>query len=178
MTAIVGYTNGETVWIGADSAISDGGGGVTSSQDPKVFQIDDYLVGYSGDVRAGQALHYEWEIPRRGHIGLMKFMCSKFVRSLEACLGGGDSKLQAEILVGIRGRLFIVSSDLAVVEEYGQVAAVGSGGDLALGSLLTSPAKLSPGRRLIKALEVAASHSQGVRPPWRSEEHTSELQSH
>lgn len=171
MTAIVGFTNGKTVWIGGDSAVSDGEDFVLLGRDEKVFKTGKLIIGCSGDVRAIQIIRYNWQPPPlpKSRKQLTRYMCSTFVKSLRKAIEEGykeQASVCFSILVGVWGRIFEVSDDYSVVEPIDSVAAVGSGRDIAIGSLLTSSPKAKPETRIAKALSAAATRNPSVQPPW------------
>jgi len=70
-------------------------------------------------------------------------------------------------MIGWRGRLFCVYSDLQVAESAWPFMALGCGDHLALGSLhSTEEYQHTPRERLTLALQAAEAFSAGVRGPF------------
>ena len=169
MTVIVGYIHKGTVWMGGDAAIHSGDDKVVyANTDPKVFIKGPYIIGYSGDLRIGQILHYVWKEPTlKKYAKTLPHMCSDFAASLKKAFDSSTDP-DLDILVGFRGRLFMVDNDFSVVEQPGDFAAVGCGSDFAVGSLLTQDSKVHPEKKVKKALEVSAIGTPFVLPPWKN----------
>jgi ATP-dependent protease HslVU (ClpYQ) peptidase subunit len=177
MTAIVGLVQDGTVYIGGDSAGSDGWR-LTVRADSKVFRNGRFLFGFTTSFRMGQLIRYALKPPRlRGAVGdgkLDEFMATIFIDAIRDCLKvGGWAKKEHEreeggtFLVGVAGRLFTVHDDYQVAQAADSFAAVGGGEDIALGALYaTAHTKLSPRRRVKVALQAAERFSPAVRGPF------------
>ena len=175
MTCIVGLVNDGVVWIGGDSLAGDTSTYVVSSRkDPKVFiHGGEFLIGYTSSFRMGQIIRYHFIPPKIVVSDLYWYMVTKFVKELRVKLleegfstKENNRELGGEFLVGIRGRLFGIHSDFQVSEAREGYTAVGSGYQLALGSLHNKGVLLSPRRRVLSALRAAEAHSAYVRRPF------------
>jgi hypothetical protein len=97
-------------------------------------------MGFTTSFRMGQLLHHAFKAPKpKGD--LARFMATVFVDALRACLKDGgwarkdpEQEQAGTFLVGVPGRLFAVHDDYQIAEPAGGYAAVGCGGDLALGA--------------------------------------------
>ena len=170
MTAIAGFVDGSTVWVGADSSITDCDYTATNLIE-KAFIVGPYVVGGSGDLRTLQVLRYSWNPPNppRSRDKLSEFMCSDFVGTISKALTSAGVDLGSAdfgLVVGVKARIFEIADDLSVVEPMDGIAASGSGRDLALGSLLSTTRWKNPVDRISMALEAAASRNAHVRSPW------------
>ena len=173
MTCIVGVVAPDGVWMGGDSAAISGWD-LTRAADPKVFTNGDYLIGYTTSFRMGQLLRFA-DLPKpldRAGDELLGFLVTEFVNAVRTVLkDGGFAKKDSEVesggtfLVAVNGRLFEVYSDYQVHESRDDYAAVGSGAQVASGSLHATP-RLGPRKRIERALTAAAHHSAGVHGPF------------
>jgi hypothetical protein len=174
MTAIAGVIDKGRVWIGGDSA-GVGGYSLHLRRDPKVFVKDEFLIGYTSSFRMGQILRFYLAPakPAEGQDDFEYMVCS-FVPSVRCCLkehGFLETKDGKEsigvFLVGRRGKLYLIDSDMQVAELLSPFAACGCGQDLVLGSLhSTEQYDIPPDERIRLALAAAESFSAGVRAPF------------
>lgn len=198
MTAIVGLEHKGKVYIGGDSCGSDGNF-TTVRADQKVFtrKVPDYsghldhtiTMGFTTSFRMGQLLHYALKIPYlpKTTEQLDHWMATDFVNAVRTCLGdGGYRKKDSEreeggtFLVGVMGHLYAVHDDFQIARSVDGYQAVGSGANLALGSLYTTgpqPAAKNPPSRCTEfadrpedrvrvALQAAARFAAGVQAPF------------
>ena len=172
MTAVVGVVDGSHVWIGADSA-GVANWSVVNRKDPKVFRLGPMLVGFTSSFRMGQLIRYSMKAPPEAPPeDPYAYMVSEFVPRLRKCLKrGGFAKVEngreeaGTMLIGYCGHLFEIGEDYQVGEGFDGYAAVGGGYEVALGALYASGDHL-PADRVKIALEAAAAHHIGVRPPF------------
>ncbi len=172
MTAIVGLVHGSTVYIGGDSA-GVSGFSLTVRADAKVFTLGPYVLGFTTSFRMGQLIRYSLNAPApQGDLD--RFMSTTFVDAVRDCLkAGGWARKEDEreeggtFLVGVNGRLFLIDEDYQVGASADGYAAVGCGGEIALGALFaTAEANMSPEHRIMLALQAAERFSAGVRGPF------------
>ena len=173
MTAIAGIAEGGKVWIGSDSAGSDGCS-MTTRLDPKVFINGDFIFGYTSSFRMGQILEYEFQppTPHENESG-MAYMVRRFIPSVRDALKAGGfgrcengQEVGGDFLVGYRGELYEIQSDYQVSRKRQNYNACGGGHDLILGSLhATDNHGLPPDERITMAIEAAIAFSAGVRGP-------------
>ncbi len=174
MTAIAGVTENGRVWIGGDSA-GVGGYSLSLRADPKVFKLGEFLIGYTSSFRMAQIIRYHTAFgkPTEGQ-DAFEYMVMIFVPAIRKTLkdygylATKDNRESAgTFLVGWRGKLYCIESDLQVGENQLPYAACGCGCDLVLGSLhTTAQFELSPKERIKLALDAAESFSAGVRRPF------------
>ena len=173
MTAIVGLARQGKVFVGGDSA-GVSGFDLTVRADPKVFRNGPYLFGFTSSFRMGQLIRYALVPPEPKRDDLDRFMATKFVDALRACLKeGGWARKESDreeggcFLVGTRGRLYTVESDYQVGRAADGYAAVGCGDQVALGALYaTAGLAMRPRARLKLALRAAERFNAGVRGPF------------
>jgi ATP-dependent protease HslVU (ClpYQ) peptidase subunit len=174
MTCIVGVAENGIVYIGGDSAAADENGTTMIRKDTKVFQRGQYVIGFTSSFRFGQLLRYEADLPPLpdGEHDAFTHMVTKFMPAVQTAIEEGgyaskdkEGRLQGGIaLVGLRGRLFYIDSDMHVGEPLGDYHAIGSGEQVALGSLFSTGGKPAA-ERVDIALRAAAEHKSTVRAP-------------
>jgi hypothetical protein len=174
MTCVVALVLKDKVYMGADSAGVEGYN-LTIRKDPKIFQVGDFLIGFTSSFRMGQLLGYSLVVPDRNpNMSVDQYMNTVFIDAVRNCLAEGgmstkDNGVESggNFLVGYEGRLFEIGEDYQVGEGIHPFNAVGCGTNIALGSLYsTASSKMSPATRLTTALEAAEQFSSGVRAPF------------
>lgn len=173
MTAIVAIVEDGVVYMGADSAASNGSF-IFEVQDCKIFNVRDFMIGYTTSFRMGQILEYCFNPPEQtSSQDTLQYMVSSFVPSLMdtfehyGFLSPGPPKNGGNFLVGYRGDLFEIQNDFSVLRSANGYAAVGSGQDYCYSSLFTSlDFDISPVDRLELALSSASHFSTTVQGPF------------
>lgn len=172
MTCIVGLVEGDTVWLGADSA-GCAGYALTVRADQKVFRNGPMVFGFTTSFRMGQLLRYALKVPDHDpRVEVDKYMTTTFVDAVRDCLKshGWASKTKeseegGEFLIGYRGALFRICVDYQVARALDGYDAVGCGTQLALGALFAC-SHLTGRARIDLALLAAERMSAGVRRPF------------
>ena len=195
MTVIVGAVVNGKIYMGADSAGSNGYLQLTVRKDKKLFRNGPYLIGCCGSFRMTQLLRYSFQPPvcDDGE-DVEQFMATRFIDAVRECFkaGGYAAKSQevesgGQFLVGYRGRLFQIEGDYQVGESVDGYDAVGSGADLALGALSATKRELDQmftdliydmpdlqnsfvvNWHIMPALQAAENHNAAVRGPFHVE---------
>ena len=170
MTCIVGIADGNKVWMGADSMVSDGSLKAMFAEG-KLWRVGELLIGGCGDVRPEQILLHNLKLPVRPKaMPAAKYLVTRVVPAMSKLLSEhgmlkkGQLRGGGSMMVGYDGELYSIGCDLSVVVASDRYAAEGSGRDFALGSLHSSTG--DPAKRLTKALEAAAYHELHVGPPF------------
>lgn len=172
MTAIAAIKENGKVWMGGDSA-GVAGLSLQLRSDPKVFKNGEFLIGYTSSFRMGQLLRFQFHPPTANE-GQDKFeyMIQKFIPEVRSCLKShGFATVESgqesfgQFIVGWRGSLYFVDSDLQVAEMRTEYFACGCGQELALGSMFSTEGK-QPKARIETALKAAEAFSAGVRGPF------------
>ena len=142
MTVLVGIQGSDWVVMAADSQITDGDQRVISIQTPKIVEINDYLLGVTGESRPGDILTYQWKPPKYRGEHPVDFMGAKVVPSMyqvfkengyELPLNDKDTTFQ--YLLAFNGYLFSAGDDLSFNCSERGIFTAGSGGNYALGYL-------------------------------------------
>lgn len=177
MSCVVGYVDNGIIYMGGDSAATGEG---TSDQrlrkSEKVFLLrgrneTDIVVGFCGSYRIGYFLKHCFEIPTAGaRQEPQNFIYKAFVPDLEDQMVRNKIKLSgSEILVGFRGRLFLIEEDFSPTESMENYEACGDGGPYALGALyvLSKDDKYKPEEKVTMALTASSMYCSVVRPPFK-----------
>jgi ATP-dependent protease HslVU (ClpYQ) peptidase subunit len=186
MTCIAGIEHDGAVWMAADSAALDGGYGLTLMDTKKVFITGEILFGVSGSMRVANLLQYGLEIPKQApDVDDMTYLVCTVVESIRSRLKqGGVGKTDesqdvfgpGDILLGYNGKLYLLDTDYQIIRDNRGYAAIGSGGDVALGILWythhrdlspreTHHRDLSPRERLKATIFGACDHNAGCALP-------------
>lgn len=176
MTAIAGLIHKGKVYIGGDAAGVEAYS-LQRRKDPKVFVVRDFVIGYTSSFRMGQLLrfHLNPAKPTEKQDPFEYMVCS-FVPAVRTTLKDNgylrvDSNVETggTFMVGWRGELYCIYSDLQVAQVQEPYAACGCGEGSVLGSLhatTTIRSAIAPKRRIELALQAAEAFSAAVRGPF------------
>ena len=184
MTCVVGIADGKTVWMGADSAMSDGWS-IRESKAYKIFKSHGFLIGTTGSLRIRQLLQHginykELNAISNKYSDKLEFMIKEFIPPVRKIFkDNGFSEINNNVekggyfLVGFYGELYSIESNFQVVTSKPSYAAIGSGEYFALGSLGTtylakniSSSAIDPVSAIEAALMVSADLCATVRRPF------------
>lgn len=172
MTCIVGLAENGIVYIGGDSA-AVAGYNIFTTQLRKVFKIGNFIIGYTSSFRMGQLLQYHLEV-RQQQDGETdeRYMVVAFAESARLLFKEkGYSKVDSNVesggtfLIGYRGTLYEMDYDFQINSRVPQIAAVGCGGEFAMGALYALSG-LSAVERITQSLEISAKLSSAVIAPF------------
>ena len=142
MTVLVGIQGLDWVVMAADSQITDGDSRIISIQTPKIVEVDDYLLGVTGESRPGDILTYQWKPPKYKGEHPVDFMGAKVIPSMYRVfkengyeLPLNDKETTFQYLLSFNGFLFSVGDDLSFNCSERGIFTAGSGGAYALGYL-------------------------------------------
>ena len=166
MTCIVGIAKNDVVYIGGERAASDGST-LLSLNRPKVKRCGEYLIGFAGSLGIGELAHFI-DLPPIGK-NIEKTLRTSFIKSLKDAieLYGNASHLEdnsTDWLIGVNGRLFEISSEDWSVCEFSE-SAIGSGNNIALGSLYTTRNWQDQEKRIKVSLQAAVEISPSCSGP-------------
>lgn len=86
MTCIVGFVEGDKVWMGGDSAGTNAYLDQDLYDSPKVFRNGAMLIGSCGSARQAQLLRWVLGIPDHDpRMGIEKFMVKTFMDAVREC---------------------------------------------------------------------------------------------
>ena len=156
MTTIVGIQGEGFAVIGVDSQVSAIDENGYSSQTSimrtgtgKIAQVNKYLLGAAGDVRAINLLHHAFHPPAppmATGVTLDKFMTTKFIAALRLCFDENGytatetpTKQHAEqnstIVVVVNAVIYVFENDYSWTAEDSGLYSIGSGATYALGAM-------------------------------------------
>ena len=173
MSCVVGVVHNKEIWMGADSAASDGEDLMIVSN-RKIFRKGPMIIGVVGSLRMTQLLQYKLNLPPfKYHEDIYEYMVGEFVEEVRKTFLNGGIPEHSEnpehggvFLVGLAGRIMRVENSLQVFERRDGFDAIGCGYPYALGSLIADH-RLPPEERIVKALARVTYFSAHVRPPYR-----------
>lgn len=173
MTAIIGFADGEHVWIGGDSGAVNGGWQRFTIRERKVWHCGDMLIGCCGRWAVSQLLQSLF-LPPPHEDGLtdIKYLYGCFIPALKAFLEEYKTPMVNDetttgLLIGYRGVIYHIDSYFNTNAIEPQVVSDGAGGDLAMGAFEACRMNaLSVEGSMLKALEIAARHNLTVAPPF------------
>jgi ATP-dependent protease HslVU (ClpYQ) peptidase subunit len=180
MTCIVGVVKGGTVWLGGDSAATNGHMDRTIIKDPKVFVKGELGLGVCGSPKVMDALAHGIDYPTQQDGDDRAFLVKELVPAIREGLvkldaagkdsnpfggGGPGITFEGEVLLAYRGELYRLQGNFQLVNGSEGYAAIGAGGTLALGSLEATKKVSNPRKRVLAALEAACKNAS-VAPPF------------
>lgn len=177
MTCIAGWIDPTTksVFLGGDSLASND---IMSIQigTRKVIHYGHMAIGFAGRVIVANALIHRFNPPpfKEGddveHYVNVKVV-NELAKSLDACPWFREEEAHFEMLLGMRGRLYRISSDLSVIPLNEQFHSIGSGFMYTLGALTAfhqivrdengAPA-VDPAQAVLLSLRAASRHQPGA----------------
>jgi hypothetical protein len=180
MTCIAGAVINGELCIGGDAVSVSRDANVRIGIAGKVFRLDEFLIGGSGTVRAGQLMRYVLQPPPLppAEDDLMPYMVTEFASAVRTLMKEGGTEfttssntveMDGRYLVGVRGRLFSIDGGYGVFESLAPYAAVGCADQEALAAMYTAYSLLKDplaedivNRGLLAAAELDTS----IRPPF------------
>ncbi len=177
MTLIIGKEKQGRIIMAADSAFGSPEEFYIYPNVSKIARCGPYLVGGCGATRITQTLRHfvEWPEPPESD-DLLPFLIREVLpevrRAVEAVGAGQSGRLflgdKTALLIGIRGQLYAVGSDLAVIRTHG-LACIGCGRHAAYPVMeALERAGIEPARKRIEmTLDIVARHVPVVEPPFR-----------
>lgn len=177
MTCIVAFRHKDHFYMGADSIGANSYHEKHTRKDPKIFQREGFLIGFTSSFRMGQILMSSSFQPPKQRKGQTDFdyMISSFVDSVRDVFResgfltkDSDGEDQGgQFLICYKESVYKVHSNFQVAEHVDGFYAAGCGESFALASLYsTRDQGLKPKKRIRLALETASHFSCGVAPPY------------
>jgi ATP-dependent protease HslVU (ClpYQ) peptidase subunit len=179
LTAIIGVVHNDKVYMGGDTCSNVGWEQYTLKSE-KVFKLPkaNMLVGIAGTFRDVQIIRYHCDIElpdEDAEATLVKVFIPSLISAFKThgsnnSGSGESSQFNSEILVGFRGRLFLIDCGYAVVECIEGFRTIGNGGSVALGAIAVAQevagAYPNVEDRIRMALKIAEQFTSGVRAPF------------
>ena len=178
ITCIVGMVQDNKVYIGGDSATTNGNRR-TIKESSKAIKRGEFVMGGAGYAVVNQIMShvttlppiYENQTPIDYMINTFLPLFRKTVKEIgQMIIKDHKETTDSQFLIGYRGHLFKIGVDLNVLESIDGYDCIGSGGAYALGVLhATKDSSLSPEERITKGLEAASYFDSFVYPPFEIE---------
>lgn len=182
MTCIVALETADKIYIAGDSAsVEYQTLRMNVRPDEKVFLKEHknnqpMLVGFCASWRVGQLVRYRLDVPKHpAGMYVDEYLISTFIPALQTCfqtsnailMNNGNNQSLGQFVIAYCGRLFTIETDFHLAHHSCGFVAVGSGADLAMGSLFTSAKYPSnPKERVTMALDAACAFNAGVCRPY------------
>lgn len=175
MTCVVGYKTDAGIWIGADSAGTNGYGQQTLRADTKVFRRKGMTFGFCGSFRMGQLLQFRLDdLVHPAGMDDFEFMVTRFIEDVRVTLrAGGYSHIRnneetgGNFIVAYRDSLYEIDDDFQVGMSSRNYICIGSGMDVAAGAMAVLEGWWSsPPNTVKRALKAASDHDAYVAPPF------------
>lgn len=175
MTCIVGLVEGNSVYMGADSAATRDYETRALNGPRKLIRVSDFLIGYTTSFRMGQILEHHLSVRPQGKESDFAYMVTAFVEAVRDSLKThGYSEINnnresgGTLLIGYHGHLYKMISEFSVLEVNDGFDAIGCGEDYALG-VLYALNNHSAEDRITVSLATAAYFSSHVCLPFHIE---------
>ena len=163
MTAVIGIREKNKVYLGCDSAFSNNVCIYMSSMN-KVFKNSGYLIGYSGSLKHGEIIKH-LKLPKCNDLNIDRFMVNDLMPFIARNLPKSNS---VELLIGFKGRLFHMQSDMSVISHAENFDAIGVGSQYSIGALYAlRKTNLLSKQKIRIALEITERFCPSVRRPFK-----------
>ncbi len=177
MTCIVGYVEGDKVFVGGDLAAT---GGYTQyiyhPEESKVFKKGDIVFGVTGASRIGQLIRHNLIIPKRKpQCKDIKYLNKYLIPVMLKCFKHNqmfkikDERIEENwgAVIGYNKTIYRVDSNFNLMRTNKNYVAHGAGQEYAMGALyVMENLKMKPKEKITKALEASAEFSIVVAPPF------------
>lgn len=188
MTCIAAVVDQDKIWMGCDSFV---GGSHTHlllpADENKLFTADINVIGgpaekmifgFAGSVRSCQVVKHDLNLPvinPDDEMTDIKFLINRVVHAIKKVHKShgvlinkdGVESCESWFLLGWRKKLYYIGEDYCVLPSSTNYLALGSGEDVAHGSLQsTEGLNVHPGERIVQALKAAESNTNFVRSPF------------
>lgn len=178
MTGIAAISDGTNIWMAGDSAATEDHHYLILDAQPKVFHVDNVLIGFTSSFAMGRALQYRLKIPPLSDHAtteeIDRWVALEFTDAVRDCLNeinfimhNDGRHLGGCFILGVLGLLYIYDVDFVAVRVENGIAAIGAGVSVLYGALeATNNLNMDPVTRLTLALEAASKYVVGVLPPF------------
>jgi ATP-dependent protease HslVU (ClpYQ) peptidase subunit len=134
-----------------------------------VIKDNRFLIGFAGSYRIGQIIVSNFMPPRNDSMNPEKYMRTDFIAAMRESLSENGIQSQTmdntSFLIGYAGQLFWIQDDFQIAEIAHDYMAIGSGCEVALGSLFSTES-LTSEERLTTALRASMEFKAGIRAPF------------
>lgn len=167
--AVVRDQANNKIWMAGDRGISDDNT-ISVGSSPKIWKKEGYLFGYAGSMDGDRIKHLFVPPQFEGRGSVDKFMYSRFLKALrkfyEEWWVDTSASSDFGMIICVRGKIYEHSSGDMSLTQYDQdYLAMGSGGDLAMGSLYSTKLYKDGRKRANLAVQAAINHSPSCKGP-------------
>lgn len=183
MTTIAGIETPQGVILAGDSMARLGEDNGFIADVAKVWRTSDYVFGYCGGFRLGQAFKYYLSIPdRKPYMSIEEWISTDVVQDMREAMeraGVSNGSDEWALLFGVGQELWMIDGAMGASRSMSPFNAIGSGSSWALGSLHTTYALnltvgenekavivIDPEARLTYALTSTAHYHYLTAPPY------------
>lgn len=175
MTCIVGVQSKGRVYLGGDSAATSPMGSQTIIADKKVFVNGNVAIGICGSPKVLDPLRMIEFAKQKFRQNTREYVVSEIIPKIKSALKESGCVIehpehgeifQGSLLIGVKGSLYRIESNFQIITDAHGFDAIGSGADIALGSLHSTKNFSNPKKRIMSALNASATSNSGVRPPF------------
>ena len=169
MSCIVGIAQEGKIYMGSDSFATTSDGERRPIIANKLFFNKEYLIGFTGSIRTGQAIRPHYFDPPNSILDFPDALREHLYE--KGCVLNSEEHGQIQgsnFLIGWRGKLYEILLDFQMNETDGDCNTIGAGATFAFGSLYTTKfiKKISPNKRIALALEAASFYTTTCGPPF------------
>jgi ATP-dependent protease HslVU (ClpYQ) peptidase subunit len=176
MTCIVGVEHKGTVWLGGDSAATGSDGSQMLIADSKVFVNGAVAFGICGSPKILDPLKLTKFTKQKRTQDLREFIAKSLIPEIKSAFKEAGCIVQhpehgelfeGSILFGTNGKLFRMECNFQIIADAHMFDSIGSGANIAIGSLHATTKDTNPNRRILTALKASSIANAGVRPPFK-----------
>jgi len=166
---VVRDTLNSKLWMAGDRGVGDDNN-ISTSLTPKIWKKEGFLFGYAGSMDGDRIRHLFLPPEYEGRGSIDKFMYSKFLKALrkfyEEWWVDVSTTSDFGMIICIRGKIYEHNAaDMSLTQYEQDYLAMGSGADLALGSLYSTQKQKDARKRVATAVNAAINHSTSCKGP-------------
>ncbi len=157
------------IYMAGDRGVSDDNT-INVCSSPKVWKKEGYLFGYAGSMDGDRIKHLFVPPTPEPRVNIDKFMYSTFLKALrkfyEEWWVGVSPSSDFGLIICVKGKIYEHNAaDMSLTQYDQDYLAMGSGGDLALGSLYSTKLYKDGRKRANMAVQAAINHSTSCKGP-------------
>lgn len=164
MTCIVAIKDKENMYMASDKMITTESGTKDICRLKKIFKPkSNILIGTSGSVRFGQCLEFLVDYKDIEDVDEMTYLIKYIIPSILKAMDDNfiDFQDTGTSIFCIKGRIFEVDSGFGIVEPDRDYTSIGSGSDIAKGSLFSTESKVAS-KRIKEAIKASSCFIKSV----------------
>ncbi len=167
--AVVRDSATNKIYMAGDRVVSDDNT-INVCSSPKVWKKEGYLFGYAGSMDGDRIKHLFVPPTPEPRVNIDKFMYSKFLKALrkfyEEWWVDISPSSDFGLIICVKGKIYEHNAaDMSLTQYDQDYLAMGSGGDLALGSLYSTKSYKDGRKRANLAVQAAINHSTSCKGP-------------